>query len=49
MGEARDTQFREGRKDIKILEDYQDLPARPSEGSSIKINTLVFVRICDFE
>ena len=36
MGEARDPQFREGRKDITTLEDSQDLPARPSEGSSIK-------------
>jgi hypothetical protein len=49
MGEARDTQFWEGRKDITMLEDSRDLPARPSEGSSIKINMLVFVRMCDFE
>jgi hypothetical protein len=49
MGEARYTQFREERKDMTMLEDSQDLPTRPSEGSSIKINVLVFVRICDFE
>ena len=36
MVEARDSQFREGRKDIIMLEGSQDLPARPSEGSSIK-------------
>ena len=49
MVEARDTQFREGRKDIIMLEDSQDLPARPSEGSRIKINMLVFVIIYGFE
>jgi hypothetical protein len=49
MGDAKDTQFRVGRKDITMLEDSQHLPARPSDGSTLTITMLIFVKICDFK